>query len=67
MRIPHAFCLFIFLAILAAAPAAFSQETDPAREKTRERLNALLLRVGRDRAVEYQELGSVCRRIAAVH
>jgi hypothetical protein len=46
MTIPHAIRLIICLAILAAAPAAFSQEPDAAREKTRERLNTLLQRVG---------------------
>ena len=48
MKIPHAIRVSICLAILAAAPAAFAQETDTARDKTRERLNALLQRVGPD-------------------
>ncbi len=48
MKIPRSLSLIIFLAILAAAPAAFSQETEAAREKTRERLTALLQRVGPD-------------------
>lgn len=54
MRIPRSIRLLIFLAILAAAPAAFSQETDTAREKTRERLNALLQRVGPDMNVSFK-------------
>lgn len=54
MKIPHAIRLMICLAILAAAPAAFSQETNTAREKTRERLNALLQRLGPDINVEFQ-------------
>jgi hypothetical protein len=54
MKIPHAIRLIICLAILAAAPAIFSQETDPAREKTRERLNALLQRAGPDVNVTFK-------------
>jgi hypothetical protein len=46
MKIPHVIRLLICAAILAAAPAVFSQEADAARDKTRERLNALLQRVG---------------------
>lgn len=54
MKIPHAIRLLICLAILAAAPAVYSQDTDPAREKTRERLNALLQRLGPDIGVDFK-------------
>jgi hypothetical protein len=54
MKIPHAIRVTICLAILAAAPAVFSQETDATREKTRERLNALLTRVGADIGVDFK-------------
>jgi hypothetical protein len=54
MKIPHAIRLIVCLAILAAAPAVFSQEPDAAREKTRERLNALLQRVGPDINVAFK-------------
>jgi hypothetical protein len=55
MKIPRAIRVTICLAILAlAAPAVFSQEPDPAREKTRERLNVLLTRVGADIGVEFK-------------
>lgn len=56
MRIPHLFRLLICLAILAVAPAAFSQETtpNPTRDKTRERLNALLQRLGPDMGVTFK-------------
>ena len=55
MKIPRAIRLFIFLAILtAAAPAVFSQQPDPAREKTRERLTALLQRLGPEINVDFK-------------
>lgn len=56
MRIPDMFRVLIFLAIFAAAPAAFSQETNPnaTRDKTRERLNALLQRLGPDMGVTFK-------------
>ena len=54
MKIPRVSVLLICLAILATASSAFSQETDPAREKTRERLNALLTRVGPDMGVTFK-------------
>ena len=54
MKIPHAIRLLICLAILAAAPATFAQETDAAREKTRERLTALLQRVGPEINVDFK-------------
>ena len=56
MKIPHVIRVLIFLTIFAAAPAAFSQETDKAalREKTRERLNALLQRLGPDMNVSFK-------------
>ena len=54
MKIPHLFRVLICLAIFAAAPAAFSQEPNPAREKTRERLNALLQRLGPEMGVTFK-------------
>ena len=55
MKIPRVVRLSIFLAILSATAAtAFSQDSDPAREKTRERLNALLTRVGPDLGVGFK-------------
>jgi len=54
MKIPRVVGLFICLAILAAASPAFSQDNDPAREKTRERLNALLTRVGPEMGVSFK-------------
>lgn len=47
----------IFVLILAAAPAVFAQQEDTAeatRDKTRQRLSALLQRVGPDIKVEFQ-------------
>lgn len=53
--IPRVVRLSICLAILlATAATAFSQETDQTREKTRERLNALLTRVGPDLGVAFK-------------
>lgn len=54
MKIPHVIGFLICLVILLTAPAAFSQETDAAREKTRERLSALLQRVGPDLNVTFK-------------
>lgn len=54
MKIPHVIRFLICAAILAAAPAVFSQEPDAARDKTRERLNALLQRVGPDMSVSFK-------------
>ena len=54
MKIPHVIRFLICAAILAAAPAVFSQESDPARDKTRERLTALLQRVGPDMNVAFK-------------
>ena len=54
MKIPHVIGFLICAAILAAAPAVFSQESDPARDKTRERLTALLQRVGPDMNVAFK-------------
>ena len=54
MKIPRVVGLLICLAILATAQTAFSQEADAAREKTRERLSALLTRVGPDLSVEFK-------------
>lgn len=47
--------LFLFVAILAATPAVYAQASaDASREKTRERLSALLQRVGPDIKVSFQ-------------
>jgi len=54
MKIPYAICLLICAVILAAAPAVFSQEADAARDKTRERMSALLQRVGPDMNVSFK-------------
>jgi hypothetical protein len=54
MKIPRLAGLLICLAILASASTAFSQEADAARDKTRERLNALLTRVGPDLDVAFK-------------
>ena len=54
MKIPQLFRVFICLAIFAAAPAIYSQETNPTREKTRERVNALLQRLGPDMDVTFK-------------
>jgi len=54
MKIPHVIRFLVCAVILAAAPAVFSQEADAARDKTRERLNALLQRVGTDMNVTFK-------------
>ena len=54
MKIPRLIGLLIAVAILATASTAFSQDNDAARDKTRERLNALLQRVGPDMGVSFK-------------
>src|SRR5215211_7904178 len=56
MQFRHLIRLFTCAVILAIAPAAFSQESEKAaaREKTRERLNALLQRLGPEMNVSFK-------------
>ena len=54
MKIPRVVGLLICLAILASASTAFSQEADAGREKTRERLNTLLTRIGPDMGIAFK-------------
>lgn len=54
MKIPYMIRFLICAVILAAAPTVFSQEADSARDKTRERLSALLARVGPDMNVSFK-------------
>ena len=54
MKIPYLIRFLVCAVIFAAAPAVFSQEPDTARDKTRERLNALLQRVGPDINVTFK-------------
>jgi hypothetical protein len=56
MKFPQLIRLFTCVVILAFSPAVFSQEPDKAalREKTRERLNALLQRLGPDMNVTFK-------------
>jgi len=54
MKIPRVVGLLICLAILATAQTAFAQEADAARDKTRERMNALLTRVGPDLGIAFK-------------
>jgi hypothetical protein len=55
MKIPRLIGLAVCLIFLATAPNAFSQDSDnTARDKTRERLSALLQRVGPDLDVAFK-------------
>ena len=54
MKIPRVVGLLVCLLILTTASTAFSQEADAAREKTRERLSALLTRVGPDLSINFK-------------
>src|SRR5690349_5744622 len=54
MKIPRVVGLLICLVILATAHAAFAQAADAARDKTRERMNALLTRVGPDLGIIFK-------------
>lgn len=54
MKIPYVIRLLICAVILATASAVFAQDSNPARDKTRERLSALLTRVGPDMNVDFK-------------
>lgn len=55
MKNPHVIRLLLLVSILATAPSVFSQAAaDASREKTRERLSALLQRIGPDMKVSFQ-------------
>ncbi|HKS10227.1 MAG TPA: hypothetical protein VJS13_11815 [Pyrinomonadaceae bacterium] len=54
MKIPYVIRLLICAVILAAAPAIFAQDENAARDKTRERLSALLTRIGPDIHVDFK-------------
>ena len=54
MKIPRVVGLLICLVILATASTAFAQDENAARDKTRERLSALLTRVGPALGVEFK-------------
>lgn len=54
MKIPFVLRLLVCAAILITAPAIYSQEANATREKTRERLNALLQRLGPDMGVTFK-------------
>jgi len=55
MKTPGVIRILLFLAFLTGAPAVYSQNTDDAtRDKTRERLSALLARVGPEIDVNFQ-------------
>lgn len=54
MRTPFAIRCLLFVTLLIAAPAVFAQQENPTREKTRERMSALLARVGPDINVNFQ-------------
>jgi hypothetical protein len=54
MRTPWIIRLLLFVSILTTAPAVYCQAADASRDKTRERLSALLTRVGPDVKVTFQ-------------
>jgi hypothetical protein len=55
MKTPGVIRILFFLAFLTSAPAVYSQDTaNAARDKTRERLSALLARVGPEIDVNFQ-------------
>lgn len=54
MKIPYVIRLLICAVILATASAVFAQDSNPARDKTRERLSALLTRVGPGMNVDFK-------------
>jgi hypothetical protein len=54
MKTPWIFCLLLFVTLLSASPVAYSQDTT-ARDKTRDRLNALLTREGPAVKIAFQQ------------
>jgi hypothetical protein len=55
MKTPRLCQLFLFIGLLVAAPTVYPQaSSDAPREKTRERLSALLTRIGPDLKVSFQ-------------
>jgi hypothetical protein len=54
MKIPRLFGLLLCFGILLTASKTFAQQTNAAQEKTRERLSALLQRVGTDMNVNFK-------------
>jgi hypothetical protein len=54
MKTPRLFRLLLVGAVLIAATAVYGQETTT-RDKTRDRLNALLTRVGPDLSIPFQQ------------
>ena len=54
MKSPRIFGLLLFASLLLSAPALYAQDTT-GRDKTRDRLNALLTRVGPDIGISFQQ------------
>jgi hypothetical protein len=54
MKTPRLFRLMLVAAVLMAAPVVYGQDTTT-RDKTRDRLNALLTRVGPDASIAFQQ------------
>src|SRR5262245_42762471 len=55
MNTPGIFRLSLLILFLLAVPAVFAQDDDAMRDKTRERLNALLTRVGPSLKMSFQQ------------
>ena len=55
MKTPRIFRLLVFMVFLVAVPAVYSQEDAAMRDKTRDRLNALLTRVGPTFGMSFQQ------------
>jgi hypothetical protein len=54
MKTPRLFHLLLVAAVLMAVPVVYGQDTT-SRDKTRDRLNALLTRVGPDASIAFQQ------------
>jgi hypothetical protein len=54
MKTPGIFRFFLFVALLAVVPVCYGQD-DAARNKTKDRLNALLTRVGPDYKITFKQ------------
>jgi len=55
MKTPGIFRILVFIAFVVAVPAVYSQEDTAVRDKTRDRLNALLTRVGPSFKMNFQQ------------
>jgi hypothetical protein len=55
MKIPYVIRMSLFVSILLFAPTVYAQDSSATRDKTKDRLNALLTRVGPEIGIAFQQ------------